>query len=158
MRYSLTFLPLNVTMLQKALVSLKRIRGYLDLEQIGARETSDSMSPGIGGSEFSFEGPYSFPSESRSAILCHETRKRELRSVLKEVECVISGEDINFTDYSFSWGEATPVLSSLNFSIKKGELVAVVGRVGSGKSSLLNAILGETKRLSGVLNVRRSVC
>lgn len=35
-----------------------------------------------------------------------------------------------------------PVLSSLQLAIKKGELVAVVGPVGCGKSSLCNALLG----------------
>ena len=32
-----------------------------------------------------------------------------------------------------------------------GELVAVVGQVGAGKSSLLSAILGEMKKISGSL-------
>ena len=34
-------------------------------------------------------------------------------------------------------------LKSINLSIKKGEFVAIIGGVGSGKSSLLNCILGE---------------
>jgi ABC-type multidrug transport system ATPase subunit len=36
-----------------------------------------------------------------------------------------------------------------DFSIKPGELVAVVGRVGAGKSSLLQAILGNMTLVSG---------
>ncbi|KAJ3259888.1 hypothetical protein HDU77_001608 [Chytriomyces hyalinus] len=35
------------------------------------------------------------------------------------------------------------ILQNINLKIKVGELVSVVGAVGSGKSSLLNAILGE---------------
>lgn len=35
------------------------------------------------------------------------------------------------------------------FSVKPGELVAVVGRVGAGKSSLLQAILGNMETVSG---------
>ena len=34
-------------------------------------------------------------------------------------------------------------LKSINISIKKGEFVTIIGEVGSGKSSLLNAILGD---------------
>lgn len=34
-------------------------------------------------------------------------------------------------------------LTNVGLSVRKGELIAVVGSVGSGKSSLLNAILGE---------------
>ncbi len=37
-----------------------------------------------------------------------------------------------------------------DFSIKKGELVAVVGRVGAGKSSLLQAILGNMELVSRI--------
>ena len=36
-------------------------------------------------------------------------------------------------------------LIDLNFSIKKGELVCIVGGIGSGKSSLLYSLLGEMK-------------
>lgn len=41
-------------------------------------------------------------------------------------------------------------LSSINLDIPVGSLVAVVGPVGSGKSSLLSAFLGETEKLEGV--------
>ena len=34
-------------------------------------------------------------------------------------------------------------LKSIDLSIKKGEFVCIIGDVGSGKSSLLNAIIGD---------------
>ena len=37
----------------------------------------------------------------------------------------------------------------LDLSVPRGSLVAVVGEVGSGKSSLISAILGEMTRISG---------
>ncbi|KAJ3108985.1 Multidrug resistance-associated protein 4 [Phlyctochytrium planicorne] len=40
-------------------------------------------------------------------------------------------------------GWPKPVLQNINLTVKKGELVAIIGPVGCGKSSLLNAILGE---------------
>ena len=43
----------------------------------------------------------------------------------------------------------TFMLRNINFSVKKGELVVVVGPVGSGKSSLLGAILGEMSLVRG---------
>ena len=39
--------------------------------------------------------------------------------------------------------------SSINLHIKPGELVAVVGHVGAGKSSLISALLGEMEKMSG---------
>ncbi|KAG2801319.1 ABC transporter C family member 10, partial [Phytophthora cactorum] len=44
-------------------------------------------------------------------------------------------------------------LKGVNLEIERGALVMVVGRVGAGKSSLVNAILGEMPRTSGVLEI-----
>ena len=41
--------------------------------------------------------------------------------------------------------------------MKQGGLVAVVGGVGSGKSSLISALLGDLRREGGHLNVSASV-
>ena len=41
---------------------------------------------------------------------------------------------------SFSYSEGQRVLSDLSFEIKKGEMVAVVGETGSGKSTIANLI------------------
>ncbi|XP_035215555.1 multidrug resistance-associated protein 1-like [Stegodyphus dumicola] len=61
-------------------------------------------------------------------------------------------------DGTFSWTkEDPPVLSNLNFQAEEGELVAVVGQVGSGKSSLLAALLGDMVKWSGKVNVKGSV-
>ncbi|XP_026315306.1 multidrug resistance-associated protein 1 isoform X2 [Hyposmocoma kahamanoa] len=58
----------------------------------------------------------------------------------------------------FSWGdEPEPTLRNININIKKGSLVAVVGAVGSGKSSLLSALLGEMNKVSGRVNTTGSV-
>lgn len=61
-------------------------------------------------------------------------------------------------DFSWNSKNSTPTLSDINLSLKKGELLAVVGRVGSGKSSLLSAILGEmSKSEGGKVTVRGTV-
>uniref|UniRef100_A0A2R9C770 ATP binding cassette subfamily C member 6 n=1 Tax=Pan paniscus TaxID=9597 RepID=A0A2R9C770_PANPA len=65
---------------------------------------------------------------------------------------------IGFTDASFSWDKTgMPVLKDLKVKIPEGALVAVVGQVGSGKSSVLSAILGEMEKLTGVVQRKGSV-
>uniref|UniRef100_A0A452UFP3 Multidrug resistance-associated protein 1-like n=1 Tax=Ursus maritimus TaxID=29073 RepID=A0A452UFP3_URSMA len=65
-----------------------------------------------------------------------------------------SDHAIGFTNASFSWDKTgIPVLENLNIKIPEGALVAVVGQVGSGKSSVLSAILGEMEKLTGVGSV-----
>lgn len=43
-------------------------------------------------------------------------------------------------------GAASWWLHDVNVAVQPGQLVAVVGRVGSGKSSLVAALLGEVRR------------
>jgi ABC-type multidrug transport system fused ATPase/permease subunit len=57
--------------------------------------------------------------------------------------------NISMTNASFSWHNEIPCLSLVNLSIKQGTFVGIVGPVGSGKSSLLAAILGEMNLISG---------
>ena len=64
-------------------------------------------------------------------------------------------ENVSKSDYdiqikgNFSWGLTEPkfednvTLKNLNFSVKKGEFICVIGDVGAGKSSLLNSISGD---------------
>ncbi|XP_059046550.1 multidrug resistance-associated protein 1 isoform X2 [Achroia grisella] len=59
----------------------------------------------------------------------------------------------------FSWGakDSDPVLKNINLHIPRGSLVAIVGAVGSGKSSLLSAMLGEMNKVSGRVNTHGSI-
>ncbi|XP_077486518.1 multidrug resistance protein mrp-7-like [Amblyomma americanum] len=65
-------------------------------------------------------------------------------------------------DCSFAWAKrdsqtAVPVLTDVNLRIERGTLVGIVGGVGSGKSSLLSSIAGDTRRLSGSLEISGSI-
>uniref|UniRef100_A0A182QBD7 ABC-type glutathione-S-conjugate transporter n=1 Tax=Anopheles farauti TaxID=69004 RepID=A0A182QBD7_9DIPT len=52
----------------------------------------------------------------------------------------------------FSWGGEETTLRNINIRVEKNQIVAVVGTVGSGKSSLLSAFLGEMDKISGRVN------
>ncbi|KAK8748985.1 hypothetical protein OTU49_015624, partial [Cherax quadricarinatus] len=64
-------------------------------------------------------------------------------------------------DGTFAWGhgeeEGKPVLKNINLSVADGSLVAVVGSVGAGKSSLISAILGEMEKQSGRVNIKGNI-
>nr|QEY08337.1 ATP-binding cassette sub-family C member 4b [Crocus sativus] len=71
-----------------------------------------------------------------------------------------SAPAVEVVDGFFSWGkiddedtDGGPVLKGINVDIKRGSLVAVVGMVGSGKSSFLSALLGEMQKISGKVRV-----
>lgn len=61
---------------------------------------------------------------------------------------------IKIKDGSFKWElEGELVLNKINLSVPRRKLVAVVGPVGSGKSSLISAILGDLEKCDGQVMV-----
>ena len=56
-----------------------------------------------------------------------------------DIESAITG-NIEFNDVSFSYTPKELVLNSLNFSIAQNETVAIVGKSGSGKSTIANLL------------------
>ncbi|XP_042247990.1 multidrug resistance-associated protein 1 isoform X1 [Thunnus maccoyii] len=115
LRFPLNMLPMVISSMVQASVSLKRLRVFLSHEEL----QEDSVEhKAVAGS------PYS----------------------------------ISIVDGVFSWSRSeSPTLKRLNVCIPEGSLVAVVGHVGSGKSSLLSALLGEMDKLEGTVAVKGSV-
>ena len=46
--------------------------------------------------------------------------------------------------------DSPPVLRKIGFEVKRGEFVAIIGEVGSGKSSLMSALKGDMVNLEPV--------
>ncbi|KAJ5381565.1 Metal resistance protein YCF1 [Penicillium cataractarum] len=65
-------------------------------------------------------------------------------------------ESVRIRDATFTWDRHSgiPVLENIDLSARKGELSCIVGRVGAGKSSLLQSILGELWKNQGEVVVR----
>ncbi|KAI4581545.1 hypothetical protein MJG53_009988 [Ovis ammon polii x Ovis aries] len=62
---------------------------------------------------------------------------------------------VNMQDFTSFWDKElrTPTLQGLSFTVRPGELLAVVGPVGAGKSSLLGALLGELPPSQGKVSM-----
>ncbi|EAR99969.2 ATP-binding ABC transporter (macronuclear) [Tetrahymena thermophila SB210] len=60
--------------------------------------------------------------------------------------------EIEMKSFNCYWQEKEPVLKDINFEIKKGEYIGIVGKVGSGKSSLLRCIFKEVPKYRGYFN------
>ncbi|CCE80487.1 Piso0_003604 [Millerozyma farinosa CBS 7064] len=70
---------------------------------------------------------------------------------------------VSVKDGTFLWSKSKThdaykvALSKINFEAKKGTLNCVVGKIGSGKSALIQAILGDLYRLEGEVTLRGKV-
>ncbi|VDL80145.1 unnamed protein product [Nippostrongylus brasiliensis] len=99
------------------------------------------------------------------AVQCHVSNKR-LRGFFAEEEMDYDAignkntdEALKIENATFAWeqSEGDETLKNITMSVGRGQLVAIVGKVGAGKSSLLQAILGEMNKISGSVNVSGSV-
>uniref|UniRef100_A0A672VBH8 ATP binding cassette subfamily C member 3 n=1 Tax=Strigops habroptila TaxID=2489341 RepID=A0A672VBH8_STRHB len=72
-----------------------------------------------------------------------------------ETKVIAPGKDMSISlNYA---NKKTPILYFINLLVPTGALVAVVGHVGCGKSSLMSALLGEMEKLEGEVAVKGSV-
>ncbi|XP_048817763.1 multidrug resistance-associated protein 1 isoform X1 [Lagopus muta] len=115
LRFPLNILPMVISSIVEASVSLKRLRVFLSHEELDP----DSI----------IRGPIT---------------NAEGSIVVKNA--------------TFSWSKTDPPsLNSINFTVPEGSLIAVVGQVGCGKSSLLSALLGEMDKKEGYVVVKGSI-
>ncbi|POR37584.1 ABC transporter [Tolypocladium paradoxum] len=68
-------------------------------------------------------------------------------------------ESVAIRDATFSWDrhETGKAIEHVNFVARTGELCCLVGRIGAGKSALIQAILGDLHRVNGTVTVCGSV-
>ncbi|KAM0669638.1 hypothetical protein ACQRIU_000033 [Beauveria bassiana] len=65
---------------------------------------------------------------------------------------------VSLQDASFGWTTEKSILRNVSLRIEQGSQIAIVGRVGSGKSLLMKSIVGEAELLGGTVAVtNRSV-
>ena len=57
--------------------------------------------------------------------------------------------NLKIKDLTFSYEEKNEIIKNLNFSVKKGEIIGIIGESGSGKTTLINIVTGLLKIKSG---------
>ncbi|KAI1316154.1 hypothetical protein EDD11_010392 [Mortierella claussenii] len=138
----------STTAIVSLMVSTKRIQDFLLQEEIdlGAivRVTDVSTiqpeAPALEMENATFSWARDSPSINDDSDLAEE-RARETQELLSESRQEDGGDRQNAT--------LIPTLQDITLAVDRGSLIAVVGRVGQGKSSLLSAIIGELYKSQG---------
>ncbi|XP_038071457.1 multidrug resistance-associated protein 7-like [Patiria miniata] len=132
----------------QAWVSLKRVKGYLELQELdpssyynpeGTMDPNSYLEIKHGG--FQWDHPRkteSTPEKDDSKTKASKPSGNDAEGMEQEEE-----ED----------GAGTLKLSNLNLRVGRGQLVGVIGCVGSGKSSLLSAITAEMTKTGGSIGM-----
>ncbi|KAI4565343.1 hypothetical protein MJT46_009686 [Ovis ammon polii x Ovis aries] len=107
---STLYFPMAIEKVSEAIVSIRRIKNFLLLDEISQLNTQ-------------------LPSGDKTIV--------------------------HMKDFTAFWDKESeiPTLQGLSFTVRPGELLAVVGPVGAGKSSLLHALLGELPPSQGQVSV-----
>jgi ATP-binding cassette subfamily C (CFTR/MRP) protein 1 len=178
LRFPLVFFPTIVALLAENKVSLKRLQDFLYADEISpTQEGYDEEYPiKIMDATFAWSTAeqnetVNIPSKSTkknrgknkaySKLEEEEEEGDELKIEIEkrkeEEEGEIIEENEEVKDEEVQENSSGFMLRHINVKIKKGTLTAVVGLVGSGKSSFLNAIIGEMKLLSGSMEISTSI-
>lgn len=131
-----------------AITGLKRVQKCLLIEEVQLRvqrPIDRSQAVAIGGATFTWGSTWS-PSVTKTK----KERKKKMDEPIKksDVEAAIQEREKLTKDANEIAG-IQPVLQGISFSAPKGHLVGVCGPVGSGKTSLLLAILGQMRLVNG---------
>ena len=66
---------------------------------------------------------------------------------------ISSGSTIEFSDVEFSYLPEKPLIENFNLQVNKGELVAIVGPTGAGKTTIVNLLMRFYEIKSGAIRI-----
>ena len=109
--------------------------------------------------EDQFGGLSRFISRFINIIVSADRITKFLKSdiIQEEITHRIGVHPISFNQVNFSFTDGKEILKDLSFDLTAGQSMAIVGPVGSGKSTLINLILQELKPQSGELIFDKAV-
>ncbi|KAI4497436.1 hypothetical protein M0802_007447 [Mischocyttarus mexicanus] len=139
------FFPQGITQVAEAMVSIKRLQKFLMYEEVTPEKVIDNNKN------------ISNKKNKKQSNLNNEVNEdlTNNRNSYPEEPKLNSTDPIILENAFAKWfpSENEYTLQNINIHVHPGELIAIVGQVGSGKSSLLNVILKELKLTSGTLQV-----
>lgn len=78
--------------------------------------------------------------------------ENEIRDSEDAVDVELDGE-ITFENVCFAYDITNPVIKDLTATVKKGEMIGIVGRSGVGKSTLINLVMRLYDPVSGAIKI-----
>jgi ATP-binding cassette, subfamily B, multidrug efflux pump len=66
--------------------------------------------------------------------------EEEVRDKIDAKELIDAKGEVEFCNVSFSYKTGSPVLKNISFKVKPGEVVALVGETGAGKTTIVNLL------------------
>ena len=138
LRLPIKIVPMAAMRAVDSLVAMKRLGRILELDETPERQTYDLQDSTLG----SIHLKNVFFSWNKRMSTDTDTNTKTAADPVDVA--------INTTD----GGQSTCDLINLSLTIKPGELVCVVGRVASGKTSLISALLGEMEQSKGEIEVK----
>jgi ATP-binding cassette subfamily C (CFTR/MRP) protein 1 len=165
MRIPLNFLPLVIGQVIDANVSIKRIQEFLlaeEAEESGKWDYDAKDAVTLKGANFTWERHPTQDAEDDAGGppgKKPETRKEKKENKANAKLAQSSGETTP-SDATAVEEEKPFEIKGLDLNIGRNELVAIIGGVGSGKSSLLAALAGDMRKTSGevVFGASRAFC
>lgn len=156
MRFPLVILPFSLIQIGTSLVSIRRLTEFLRMEELHESRIGRDPSKDIyiSGGDFVWYAMNTRKSEeSKDKVVEPETKQPKANGAAPKQEGVNGNPSNGDAAQSTEMGDIAFKLENINLSVKKGQLCMVVGRVGSGKSSLAAALLGNMDQLGGAINV-----
>ncbi|XP_067646367.1 probable multidrug resistance-associated protein lethal(2)03659 [Eurosta solidaginis] len=137
--------PMAITQFAETLVSLKRIQTFLLYDETKVKDLSEESKNAYN----KLKETYIISEENEKSLglngsLIPSKPEGTQTSIGIEIHELKAKWDSSMTDYT---------LNNIELRVKPRTLVAVIGPVGSGKSSLIQAILGELPAESGYVHV-----
>ncbi|KAI9197309.1 P-loop containing nucleoside triphosphate hydrolase protein [Polychytrium aggregatum] len=165
--------PMIFSSFADAKVAIDRLQEFLEAPEIDFEPTVDkAMEPSVSidRGEFVWCPPYAepatpLPANNKSRLRFAFPKKQAVPAKALESETFdrkdhepeMAGEHADSESDAIAAPETQGRLSSVNIQLKRGSLCAVVGPVGSGKSSLLSALVGDMQYRSGSVTFSGSV-